>query len=341
MENLNYRNCNEELAIKIIGKLTLEMPELEVNLPKQLEIKRYVEEIIYNYEVTSKETALVTSDLDGKINYFLATKKLEGLSAATLKNYTYTLRKLEKFFNKPASTISTGDIKMFMYSESNTKSPAGLNTFMTPIRLFFKFLQNEEFIVKDPCASIKPVKEPKREKKPLTEEQVEMLRDCLLSKRDRAILEFLLSTGCRVAEVGNVKISDVDFINKTLLVIGKGNKERRVYFTERCKRAIMNYLKERSDNTDYLFVSSRAPYKKLNNRGYQVIVDKMQKMANIEMNITPLTFRHTMATNALRSGMAPECIQQILGHNDVGLTLRVYARVAQTEVEYSYRKLVS
>lgn len=341
MENLNYRNCNEELAIKIIGKLTLEMPELEVNLPKQLEIKRYVEEIIYNYEVTSKETALVTSDLDGKINYFLATKKLEGLSAATLKNYTYTLRKLEKFFNKPASTISTGDIKMFMYSESNTKSPAGLNTFMTPIRLFFKFLQNEEFIVKDPCASIKPVKEPKREKKPLTEEQVEMLRDCLLSKRDRAILEFFLSTGCRVAEVGNVKISDIDFVNKTLLVIGKGNKERRVYFTERCKRAIMNYLKERSDNTDYLFVSSRAPYKKLNNRGYQVIVDKMQKMANIEMNITPHTFRHTMATFALRSGMAPECIQQILGHNDVGLTLRVYAKVAQTEVEYSYRKLVS
>lgn len=341
MENLNYRNCNEELAIKIIGKLTLEMPELEVNLPKQLEIKRYVEEIIYNYEVASKETALVTSDLDGKINYFLATKKLEGLSAATLKNYTYTLRKLEKFFNKPASTISTGDIKMFMYSESNTKSPAGLNTFMTPIRLFFKFLQNEEFIVKDPCASIKPVKEPKREKKPLTEEQVEMLRDCLLSKRDRAILEFFLSTGCRVAEVGNVKISDIDFVNKTLLVIGKGNKERRVYFTERCKRAIMNYLKERSDNTDYLFVSSRAPYKKLNNRGYQVIVDKMQKMANIEMNITPHTFRHTMATFALRSGMAPECIQQILGHNDVGLTLRVYAKVAQTEVEYSYRKLVS
>lgn len=341
MENLNYRNCNEELAIKIIGKLTLEMPELEVNLPKQLEIKRYVEEIIYNYEVTSKETALVTSDLEGKINYFLTTKKLEGLSAATLKNYTYTLRKLEKFFNKPVSTISTSDIKMFMYSEGESKSPSGMNTFMTPIRLFFKFLQNEEFIVKDPCSSIKPVKEPKREKKPLNEEQVEMLRDCMLSKRDRAILEFFLSTGCRVAEVGNVKISDIDFINKTLLVIGKGNKERRVYFTERCKRAIMNYLKERSDNTDYLFVSSRAPYKKLNNRGYQAIVDKMQKMANIEMNITPHTFRHTMATNALRSGMKPEAIQQILGHNDVGLTLRVYARVAQTDVEYSYRRLVS
>ena len=341
MENLSYRNCNEEVTVKLIGRLTIELPELEVNLPKQLQIKRLVEEVLYGYEVTSKETALVTSDLDGKINYFLATKKLEGLSAATLKNYTYTLRKLEKFFNKPVSTISTGDIKMFMYSEGETKSPAGLNTFMTPIRLFFKFLQNEEFIVKDPCASIKPVKEPKREKKPLNEEQVEMLRDCVLSKRDRAILEFFLSTGCRVAEVGNVKISDIDFSNKTLMVIGKGNKERRVYFTERCKRALINYLNGRKDNEPYLFVSERAPHKKLNNRGYQVIVDKMQRMANIDMNVTPHTFRHTFATNALKSGMKPEVIQQILGHKDVGLTLRVYAKLAQTEVEYSYRKLVS
>lgn len=353
MENLNYRNCNEEVTIKLIGKLTMEFKELEVDLPRQLKVKRLVEEVLYGYEVTTKETALVTSDLEDKVNYFLATKKLEGLSAATLKNYNYNLRKLCNFFNKPVSMITAADIKMFMYSESNTKGPAGMNTFMTPIKLFFSWLQNEEFIIKNPCSSIKPVKEPKREKKPLNEEQVEMLRDCMLSRRDRAILEFFLSTGCRVGEVSNVKISDIDFQNKTLLVIGKGNKERRVYFTERCKRAIINYLKEREDKgiiSEYLFCSSKAPnkksintetYKKLNNRGYQVIVNKMQKMANIEMNITPHTFRHTMATFALRSGMAPECIQQILGHNDVGLTLRVYAKVAQTEVEHSYRKLVS
>ena len=349
----NYRNCNNELLVKLLGKLTLELPQLEVDLQEQLKIKRVIEETLYEYEVTSKETALVTSDLDEKINYFLATKKLEGLSPATLKGYNYNLRKLQRYFHKPISTITTPDIKMFMYAESESKSPAGMNTFMTSIRLFFKWLQNEEFIIKNPCSSVKPVKEPKREKKPLNEEQVEMLRDCMLSRRDRAILEFFLSTGCRVAEVGNVKISDLDMTNKTLLVIGKGNKERRVYFTERCKRAILNYLREREDQgimSEYLFCSSKAPkkkevnteaYKKLNNRGYQVIVDKMQKMANIEMRITPHTFRHTMATFALRSGMAPECIQQILGHNDVGLTLRVYAKVAQTDVEYAYRKLVS
>lgn len=349
----NYRDCNNELTVKLVGRLTLELPHLEVDLQEQLKIKRVIEEVLYDYQVTSKETALVTSDLEEKINYFLATKKLEGLSSATLKGYNYNLRKLQRYFNKPISTITTPDIKMFMYAESESKSPAGMNTFMTSIRLFFKWLQNEEFIIKDPCASIKPVKEPKREKKPLNEEQLEILRDCMLSRRDRAILEFFLSTGCRVGEVGNVKVSDLDFNKKTLLVIGKGNKQRRVYFTERCKRAILNYLKEREGKgiySEYLFCSSKAPknrgtnvelHEKLNNRGYQVIVRKMQEMANIEMKITPHTFRHTFATNALKSGMRPEIIQEILGHSDVGITLKVYAKLAQTEVEYSYRKLVS
>ena len=75
----NYRNCNNELLVKLLGKLTLELPQLEVDLQEQLKIKRVIEETLYEYEVTSKETALVTSDLDEKINYFLATKKLEGL----------------------------------------------------------------------------------------------------------------------------------------------------------------------------------------------------------------------------------------------------------------------
>lgn len=346
------RNCNDELVVKIIGKLTMEFRELEVDLPKQLKIKRIIEETVYNYEVTSKETALVTSDLEEKINYFLATKKLEGLSPKTLKNYNYNLRKLQAFFNKPVSMITKQDVQMFMYSESNDKSEASINTFMTPIRLFFAWLQNSEFIVKNPCGDIKPVKEPKREKEALNEEQVEMLRDCNLSKRDKAILEFFLSTGCRVGEVVEAKVKDIDFVRKTLLVIGKGNKQRRVYFTERCKRATMNYLKERENegiNSEYLFCSMKAPskkktntkpYKKLGSRAYQEIVEKMRVEAGIELKVTPHTFRHTFATSALKSGMKPEIIQKILGHENI-TTTQIYAKLASSEVEYTYRKLVS
>lgn len=341
METNFYRNCNDEIMIKLLGKITNELPQLEVDFQEQLRVRKALEEVLYNYEVTSRETSLTTSDLEAKINYFLATKKLEGLSSRTLRNYEYILRKLQNVFYKPVSTITTADIKMFMYTEAEKKSPSSMNTFMTPIKLFFSWLQNEEFIIKNPCASIKPVKEPKRMRKPLTEEQVEQLRDSMLTRREKAILEFFLSTGCRLSEVLNVRIKELDFNNKTLLVIGKGNKERKVYFTERCKRALLNYLKDRKDNCEYLFVTDRKPYRKLSTRGMEVIINKMQQKSGLERNLHPHIFRHTFATHALRSGMKPEVIQQILGHEDVGVTLRVYAKLAESDVEHSYRMLVS
>lgn len=340
METNFYRNCNDEIMVKLIGKLTMEMPHLEVDIQEQLKVKKVIEEVLYNYEVTSRETALTTSDLDGKINYFLATKKLEGLSPRTIKNYEYTLRKLQNVFYKPVSTITTADIKMLMYSEAEKKSPSSMNTFMTPIRLFFQWLQNEEFIIKNPCASIKPVKEPKRMRKPLTEEQVEILRDCMLTRRERAILEFFLSTGCRLSEVLNVKIKEVDFVNKTLLVIGKGNKERRVYFTERCKRSLLKYLKSREDNSEFLFVTDRKPNRKISSRGMQVIINKIQMKSGLELHIHPHIFRHTFATHALNSGMKLEVVQAILGHEDAATT-QIYAKLNQSSIEHSYRMAVS
>lgn len=341
MENYSYRNCNDEIMVKLLGKLTVELPVLEVDLQEQLKVKRVIEEVLYNYEVTSKETALTTSDLDAKINYFITTKKLEGLSPKTLKNYRYTLDKLQNMFHKPVSTITTADIRMLMYSESEKKRPSSMNTFMTPIKLFFAWCQNEEFIIKNPCADIKPMKEPTRLRKPLTVEQVEQLRDTVLTKRERAVLEFYLSTGCRLSEGLNVKIKDIDFNNKTLLVVGKGDKERRVYFTERCKRAINNYLQERNDNCEYLFVTEKRPFRKFGPRTMQQIVNKIKEKANLDIHIHPHLFRHTFATQALRSGMKPEIIQQILGHENITTTLKVYAKLAESDVEHSYRMLVS
>lgn len=340
MENFNYRNCNDEVVVKLIGKLSLEMPELEVNLQEQLSVKRIIEEVLYNYEVTSKETALVSSDIEGKINYFLATKKLEGLSEKTLKNYEYRLNKLNLFFNKPVSTITAADIKMFMYANAEGKQQNSLNTFMTPIKLFFQWLQNEEFIIKNPCAAIKPVKEAKRLRKPLTEEQVEILRDCFSSRRDRALIEFFLATGCRVDEVVKVKLCDIDFNRKTLLVIGKGNKQRRVYFTERCKRALLNYLDTREDTKPWLFVSERGEHEKLTTRGVQQVIKKLKDRSGLDIKLSPHIFRHTFATMALNSGMKIEVLQTILGHENIATT-QVYAKIIENNVEYAYRRIVS
>lgn len=338
--DFNYRNCNDEIMVKLVGKLTTELPQLEVDFQEQLRVKKLIEEVLYNYEVTSRETALVTSDLEGKINYFLATKKLEGLSSKTLRNYEYTLRKLQNVFYKPASTISTADIKMLMYSEAEKKSASSMNTFMTPIRLFFAWMQNEEFIIKNPCASIKPVKEPKRMKKPLTEEQVEQLRDTNLTLREKAILEFYLATGCRLSEGLDVQINQIDFNNKTLLVIGKGDKERRVYFTEKCKRAMLNYLKAREDENEYLFVTDRKPYRQMRPRTMEMAVNKMWQKANLNRKVTPHIFRHTLATQALNAGMKLEAVQALLGHENPSTT-QIYAKLSQSNVEHIYRQLIS
>ncbi|MEG0133096.1 MAG: tyrosine-type recombinase/integrase [Clostridium sp.] len=331
------RNCNNEVIVKIVGKIT---GILNLDLTKQLEIRKAIDEVLYTYEVTTQETGLVASDLEGKVNYFLATKKLEGLSPLTLKNYGYNLAKLLVYFNKPISAITTADIKMFMYAHSEGKQQNSLNSFMIPIRLFFAWCQNEEFIVRNPCANIKPIKEPKRMRTPMTIEQTEILRDSLTKVREKAIFEFAISTGCRVSEICNVKISEIDFINKSLLVIGKGDKQRRVYFTERCKIALKNYIKSRTDNQPWLFVSERKPHKQLGTRALQAIVKKMKIKSGLDIKLHPHIFRHTFATAALNSGMKMEIVQAILGHEDMATT-GIYAKLQDDNIQHAYRQLVS
>lgn len=332
-----YRDCSNEITVKLIGKLT---GILNLDLSKQLEVRRAVDEVLYTYEITTKETALVTSDLEGKVNYFLATKRLEGIAASTLKNYGYKLNKLIQYFNKPISTITSADMKMFMYACADNKRASSMNTFMTPIKLFFAWCQNEEFIIKNPCANLKNMKEPKRLRKPLTMEQVEILRDSITKVRDKALFEFMLSTGCRVSEVCDVKISDVDFINKNLFVIGKGDKQRKVYFTERCKIALKNYLKSRTDNSPWLFVSERKPHGQLGTRAVQKVVKDMKEISKLDVKLSPHIFRHTFATLALNSGMKMEILQKILGHEDMATT-GIYAKLQDEIVQHEYRQLVS
>lgn len=141
--NLNYKNCNEEASITLLGRLTLEIPELSIDLQKQLDIKRLIDEVLYKYEVTTKETALVTSDIHQKASLYLACKKLEGIAKGTLYNYQIELNKFGQFFNKPISTINSMDIRMYMSSISEGRLESTINTKMVPVRDFFQWLQNE------------------------------------------------------------------------------------------------------------------------------------------------------------------------------------------------------
>lgn len=334
----NYKNCNDEASMFLLGKLTLELPELEINLQKQLDIKRIIDEVLYKYEVTTKETALITSDIHQKASLYLACKKLEGIAKGTLYNYSLELSKFDLFFHKPLSTITSMDIRMYMSSISEGRLESTINTKMVPIRDFFSWLQNEEYIVSNPTKKVKSMKEPHREKQPLNNEQVEIIRDSLDTRRDKAILEFLLSTGCRVGEIVEIKILEIDWNRMSVLVIGKGNKQRRVFFNDRTKVCLKKYLERRVGISKYLFCSDRKPYKKLGTRGVQVIVNKIEANSSIGVNLTPHIFRHTFATRALASGMPLEVVQTLLGHETIDTT-RIYAKVKETNIEYMYKQI--
>ena len=138
----------------------------------------------------------------------------------------------------------------------------------------------------------------------------------------------------------NIKLTDIDWNNKTLLVFGKGNKQRRVYFTDRCKIVLHKYLKNRVGNSEYLFCSSRKPYGKLTSRGMEIIIKKIGFKTNVGIHLHPHLFRHTFATKALNQGMPIEMVQLLLGHSKIETT-QIYAKVKQTNLEYYYKKLVS
>lgn len=334
----SYKNCNEEVSIIMLGRLTLEIPTLEIDLQKQLSVKRLIDEVLYKYEVTTKETALVTSDINQKASLYLACKKLEGVAKGTLYNYGMELGKFDTFFNRPVSTITSMDIRMYMGSITEGRMPSTVNTKMVPIRDFFKWLQNEEYIVSNPTKKIKAMKEPHRERTPLSNEQVEIIRDGLDDKRGKAIFEFFLATGCRVGEVINVKISEIDWNRMSLLVVGKGDKQRRVFFNERTKVALKKYIDNRASYSEYLFVSSRFPFNKLGTRGVQLIFNKIEAKTEVGTNLYPHIFRHTFATRALSSGMPLEVVQVLLGHETIDTT-RIYAKVKETNIEHMYKQI--
>ncbi|KAI3350805.1 site-specific tyrosine recombinase/integron integrase [Clostridium botulinum] len=329
-------NCNEEFVIKTIGKLTL---EFNLNWEQQKIVRDCLYYSLYNYEVVSKEKSLIKGDMPEKILLYLSVKKLAGYSAATLKNYKYLLDKLAYFLNKPVTTITVNDIRMFLVIQGKGKKPSTINSIIFYIKAFFNWLESEDLITKNPVKKLEINKLPKRLRKALTLEELERLRIACKTNRERALLEFLFSTGCRVTETVDCNITDLNFNENILKVVGKGDKERIVCFGEKTKLYLKKYIYEdrRKDNDPALFVSEKFPYKRLSKRGIELIISKLGKRADFNKNIFPHLLRHTMATVGLQNGANLITIQQLLGHTDPATT-QIYAQNSIENIKYEYKQ---
>lgn len=312
------------------------MPEADI-----VKLKMRCEEVICNYEVNRKTPTSLENDFIEKIDIYKNALKLESYSPGTIRGYDKELRHFEKFVNKPAVMVNTSDIRNYLASNKEW-SPGTVSKKLTTIKSFYKWCVNEELLLRNPANKIKSIKQPKRLPKSFTISQMEQIRQKCETPRDRALLEVFYSTGCRLSEVSGMKTAKIDWTQNSINVVGKGNKERTVYFNPRAIHYLKKYLeyKEYADNEcEYLFTTETRPYKQMVNASIQRIFRDIGLKTDIGEPVHPHRFRHTMATLAMDSGIQLGDLQQLLGHANPSTTLR-YAEVSENRKKQAHKQFV-
>ena len=275
------------------------------------------------------------------LKMFLEAKAIEGCSERTIKYYGTTIEHLLNTINTPIRGITTEELRSYLvsYQKINNCGKTTVDNIRRNLSSFFSWLEEENYILKSPMKRIHKIKTKKTVKETISDEMIERMRDNCRCKRDLAIIDLLYSTGIRVGELVNINIEDVDFEEREIVVFGKGDKERRVYFDARTKVHLRNYLDSRIDANNALFVTLDSPYDRLKISGVEIRLRQLGRKLDLD-KIHPHKFRRTMATRAIDKGMPIEQVQKILGHSQIDTTME-YAIVNQNNVKASHRKYIA
>ena len=274
------------------------------------------------------------------LELFKTAKSVEGCSTKSMRYYVYLI---SNFLNKtqiPVKEMTTDDIRNYLnnHSVNSTGSKVSMDNIRRVLSSFFAWLEEEDYIRKNPVKRIHKIKSIKTIKKVFSDENIENLKDACTYLRNKVIIELLSSTGMRVGELVTLNKSSVDFENKECVVLGKGGKQRKVYFDSKTKIHLQAYLASRTDNNEALFVSLFYPFNRLQISGVEIMLRKLGSETTID-NVHPHRFRRTLATKAIDKGMPVEQVQILLGHTKIDTTMH-YAIVDQTNVKNSYRRYI-
>ena len=311
---------------------------------QRIKLKEILTEICLNYQIERIEPTKKQEILKNNtniLNKFISSKEIEGCSNRTLNYDKDNINKMFDAVNLPVNEITTEILRNYLadYKSNSSAGMVTIDNIRRTLSSFFAWLENEDYIVKSPVRRIHKVKTTRKVKETLTDENLEKLRDTCSNVRDLAILELLISTGMRVGEITRLNISDMNFQERSCIVLGKGNSEREVYFSAKSKMYIEKYLETRTDDNEALFVSLIKPYNRLGISGIEILIRNLGKEANIN-KVHPHKFRRTMATMAIDKGMPIEQVQKLLGHIKIDTTME-YAIVNQNNVKNSHRKYIT
>ncbi len=274
----------------------------------------------------------------------------EGDELNTINSYIYDLRQVDKFLqskDKDFFTAQTDDLRQFIHKLFDMGlSPFTINRKISAMKTFYRHLIFTKKIERNQSEDLELLKTDKRLPLVLAVEDVEAMIESAddkgpLGLRDRAALELLYSSGLRVSELLNLRITNINFAEGLINIIGKGNKERIIPFGIKARRAIEEYMERgrpvilKSRSSPYLILNARG--KKLSRMGFLKIFKKYQVRAGIRKKITPHTFRHSFATHLLEGGADLRVVQELLGHSDISTT-QIYTHIDRTYLKEIYKE---
>ena len=298
-----------------------------------------LEHVLWNYDIVPSDEKKQEQEQD-YLSLFLQAKRVEGCSEKSLKYYEKTIQKMLNGVGKTVKEIVTEDIRAYLtgYQKQRQTSKVTVDNVRRILSSFFSWLEDEDFIVKSPVRRIHKVKTAKVVKDTYTDEALELMRDNCTTTRDLAMIDLLASSGMRVGELVTLNREDINFNERECVVLGKGNKERLVYFDARTKIHLQNYFDARTDDNPALFVTLKQPFERLKIGGVETRLREMGRRLKIP-KVHPHKFRRTLATTAIDKGMPIEQVQQLLGHQKIDTTMH-YAMVKQQNVKLAHRKYI-
>lgn len=275
---------------------------------------------------------------DDFLEAFISAKEIEGRSSKTLKRYRYIIHRFQLAANVPTREVTVFHIRKYLADQKSCGlSDSTLEGMREVFSSYFNWLQRENLIDNNPCANLGAIKCQKKVRLAYSEVELERLKTNCRRIRDKAIVCFLLSTGCRISEMIQLNCDDVDLKNRECKVLGKGNKERIVYIDTVSAMTLDEYLKTRTDNSPALFAGRGT--ERLKAQGIRKMLKDLQCAAHIETKVHPHRFRRTLATNLIHRGMPIQEVAKILGHEKLDTTMK-YVCINDGDIKYSYNKYI-
>lgn len=291
-----------------------------------------------DYELTKRITELVKYEGANEIilKRYKACLIIAGRSPKTIAAYERTVKKLFLALQKNYTDMTVSDLRYFLaYEKSRGVSNRTLENTRVQISSFFTWLLDEEIIQKNPCRSIAPIRFTKEIKLPFSTIEIDAIRSACKNKKERAIVEVLLSSGVRVSELCTIRIGDINFDTLTVIVKeGKGAKQRTVYINDLASKHLVEYLTTRNVDGDYLFYNKKK--EPLNPGGVRHLLKVIEERAGIT-NVHPHRFRRTFATGMANRGMDIQEISKLLGHSNLDTTM-AYVHISEEKIRTSYLK---